>query len=72
MALKLREIYRGGPNGDTCYLARDTDSGAVFVRYMSNQCSGGQSADIELGAFLVGTRDSAERRELLRLIGSLV
>lgn len=72
MAVKLREIYRSAPNGDAWYLARDTDSGSVFVRHMPNHSSGGQSADIELGAFLVGMRDSAERRELLRLIGSLV
>jgi hypothetical protein len=72
MLVKLREIYRSAPAGDTWYLARDIDSGNAFVRHMPNKSSGGQSADFALGAFLVGTQDSPEKRELLRLIGTLV
>jgi hypothetical protein len=70
--LKLREIYRSAPDGDAWYLARDTDSGNVFVRHLPNKSSGGQSADFALGAFLVGMQESPEKRELLRLIGTLV
>jgi len=72
MAVKLRDIYRSAPGGDGWFLARDTDTGDVFVRHIPNQSSGGQSADIEIGAFLVSVGDSPERRELLKLIGSLV
>lgn len=56
MSIKLREIYRSAPDGDVWYLARDTDSGNVFVRHKPNKSSGGQSADFALGAFLVGTQ----------------
>jgi hypothetical protein len=72
MSIKLREIYRSAPNGDRWYLARDTDSGNVFVRHTPNESSGGQAADFALGAFLVGIQESPEKRELLRLIGTLV
>ena len=72
MSMKVREVYRSAPDGDTWYLARDTDSGNVFVRHTPNKSSGGQSADFALGAFLVGAQDSPEKRELLRLIGTLV
>lgn len=72
MAVKLREFYRSGPNGDAWYLARDTDSGEVFVRHMPNQSSGGQSADVDIGSFLSNSKESIEKRELLRIIGTLV
>ena len=45
-----REIYRS-PNGDRWLLARDPDIGRVFVRHEPNLPSGGQVADIEIGAF---------------------
>src|SRR6266567_155361 len=38
--------------GDRWLLARDPDSGRVFVRHEPNLPSGGQVADIEIGAFL--------------------
>jgi hypothetical protein len=54
MGIQTREIYRSAPNGDRWLLAHDIDSGRVFVRHEPNVSSGGHSADIELGAFLVG------------------
>ena len=49
-AVRTREIYRSS-NGDRWLLARDPDSGRVFVRHEPNLPSGGQVADIEIGAF---------------------
>ena len=51
-AVRTREIYRS-PNGDRWLLARDPDFGRVFVRHEPNLPSGGQVADIEIGAFLI-------------------
>jgi hypothetical protein len=51
-------------------LARDPDADRVFVRHEPNLPSGGQVADIEIGAFLIA--NGPEKQELLRLIGSLV
>jgi len=44
----------------------------VFVRHEPNLPSGGQVADIEVGAFLIAAGNGPEKQELLRLIGTLV
>jgi hypothetical protein len=72
MTVRTREIYRSAPNGDRWMLACDTDSGRVFVRHEPNVSSGGQVADIEIGAFLIAAGESPEKQALLRLIGKLV
>ena len=59
-------------NGDRWLLARDPDIGRVFVRHEPNLPSGGQVADIEIGAFLIAPGSGPEKQELLRLIGTLV
>jgi hypothetical protein len=69
VAVRSREIYRS-PNGDRWLLALDT--GRVFVRHEPNLPSGGQVADIEIGAFLIAAGNGPEKQELLRLIGTLV
>jgi hypothetical protein len=69
-AVRTREIYRS-PNGDRWLLARDPNIGRVFVRHEPNLPSGGQIADIEIGAFLIATGNGPEKQELLRLIGTL-
>ena len=69
-AVRTREIYRS-PNGDRWSLDRDPDSGRVFVRHKPNLPSGGQVADMEIGAFLIAAGNGPEKRELLRLIGTL-
>jgi hypothetical protein len=69
--LRTREIYRS-TNGDRWLLARDPETGRVFVRHEPNLPSGGQVADIELGAFLIAAHNGPEKQELLRLIGTLV
>ena len=71
MALETRELYHS-PNGDRWLLARDPDIGRVFVRHEPNLPSGGQVADIEIGAFLIAAGNGPEKQELLRLIGALV
>jgi len=53
-------------------LAHDPSTGRVFVRHEPNLLSGGQVADIEIGAFLIATGNGPEKQELRRLIGTLV
>jgi hypothetical protein len=71
VAVLLREIYRSA-NGDRWSLARDRDTGRVFVRHEPNLPSGGQVADIDIGAFLIAAGNGPEKQELLRVIGTLV
>jgi hypothetical protein len=71
VAIRTREIYRS-VNGDRWLLASDPDTGRVFVRHEPNLPSGGQVADIEIGAFLIAAGNGPEKQELLRLIGTLV
>jgi hypothetical protein len=65
VALRTREIYRSA-NGDRWLLALDSDTGRVFVRHEPNLPSGGQVADIEIGAFLIADGTGPEKQELLR------
>ena len=69
-AVRTREIYFSA-NGDRWLLAHEP-TGRVFVRHEPNLPSGGQVADIELGAFLIAAGNGPEKQELLRLIGTLV
>ena len=71
MTVRTREIYHSA-NGDRWLLARNPDTGRVFVRHEPNLPSGGQVVDIEVGAFLIATGNGPEKQELLRLIGTLV
>jgi len=71
VVVRTREIYRSA-NGDRWLLALDSDTDRVFVRHEPNLPSGGQVADIEIGAFLVAAGSGPEKQELLRLIGTLV
>jgi hypothetical protein len=71
VAIRIRPIYVSD-NGDRWLLALDPDSGRVFVRHEPNLPSGGQVADIEIGAFLIAAGNGPEKQELLRLIATLV
>jgi len=71
VAIRTREIYRSA-NGDRWLLACDPDTARVFVRHEPNLPSGGQVADIEIGAFLIAAGNGPEKQELLCLIGTLV
>src|ERR1700757_4330364 len=71
MGVATRELY-SSPNGDRWYLARDVESGQVFIRHQPNRPSGGKAAELEVGAFLRGGGQGPEHQELLRLIGTLV
>jgi hypothetical protein len=64
-AVRTREIYRS-PIGDRWLLARDPETGKVFVRHEPNLPSGGQVADIEIGAFLIAAGNGPEKQEVLR------
>jgi hypothetical protein len=71
MTVSTREFYLSA-NGDRWLLARDPATGRVFIRHEPNLPSGGQVADIEIGAFLIAAGQGPEKQELLRLIGTLV
>jgi hypothetical protein len=60
-AVRTREIYRSS-NGDRWLLARDPETGRVFVRHEPNLPSGGEVADIEIGAFLLAAGNGPEKR----------
>ena len=70
MALLTRELYHSS-NGDRWHIARDPDTGRVFVRHQANLPSGGHVPDIEVGVFLSQGK-GPEQQELLRLIGTLI
>ena len=69
VTLQTRELYRSA-NGDRWHLARDPDSGRVFVKHEANLPSGGRVSEIEIGMFLAAGH-GPEHQELLRLIGGL-
>jgi len=71
MTIQRRELYRSS-NGDRWLLARDIESGEVFIRHEANLASGGQCTHIDIGAFLSQGGHGSEHQELLRLIGTLV
>jgi hypothetical protein len=71
VVVRTREIYHIA-NADRWFLAVDSDADRVFVRHEPNLPSGGQVADIEIGAFLIGAGSGPEKQQLLRLIGTLV
>jgi len=71
MVVRTREIYHSA-NGDRWLLAVDADTDLVFVRHEPNLPSGGQVADIDIGAFLIAPGGGPDKQELLRLIGTLV
>jgi hypothetical protein len=66
-----RELY-SSPNGDKWYLARESETGRLFVRHKANVPSGGRVTDIDIGTFLSGGRRHPEHQALLHLIGTLV
>jgi len=72
MTVQSREFYRSGPNGDRWSLARETESGRVFIEHKPNISSGGQTSHIEIADFLAHGGAGPEHQALLRLIGSLV
>jgi hypothetical protein len=54
VAVRTIEIYRS-PNGDRWLLARDPETGRVFVRHEPNLPSGGQVANIEIGPNVIAS-----------------
>src|SRR5437868_8602852 len=66
-----REIYTSS-NGDKWLLAREPESGRVFVKHIPNLPSGGNTSDIDIGAFLCERSYGPQHIELLRLIGTLI
>jgi hypothetical protein len=49
--MEKRELY-SSPKRDRWSLCRDPDTGNVFIRHEANIPSGGQLADLGIGAFL--------------------
>ena len=71
MPAQKRELY-SSPNGDSWYLAREPETGRLFVRHEANIPSGGHVTDLDIGAFLSGGCGHPEHQALLHLIGTLV
>jgi hypothetical protein len=71
MSVETRELYNS-PNGDRWFLCRDAATGRVFVNHEANVPSGGQSTEIDIGAFLSRGPRNPEHQVLLRLIGTLI
>jgi hypothetical protein len=71
MTTRKRELYHSS-NGDRWFLARDTESGDVFIRHEANLASGGRGTHLDLGTFLSQGGYGPEHQELVRLIGTLV
>jgi hypothetical protein len=68
--LRTKELYHSS-NGDRWYLARDPDTGRVFVKHQANLPSGGHVEKIEVGVFL-SQGEGPEQQELLQLLGASV
>ena len=71
MTIETRTLYQSS-NGDSWRLARDTETGRVFVQHEANLPSGGRVDEIEIGPFLAASGRGPEHQELLRLISTLV
>ncbi|UEM07696.1 hypothetical protein JL101_034520 (plasmid) [Skermanella rosea] len=71
MTTQRRELYHSS-NGDRWLLARDAETGEVFVQHEANPASGGHSTIIGIGAFLNQQGRGPQHQALLHLIGSLV
>jgi hypothetical protein len=69
--MRERLLY-ASENGDRWSLAREPETGQLFVRHRANLSSGGQVSDVSLAAFLVQGGLGPEKQELLRLIGSII
>ena len=67
MPIQERTLY-SSENDDRWSLARDPDTGRVFIRHRPNLPSGGQASDIELGEFLTRGGHGPEKQELLSLL----
>ena len=66
-----KQLY-SSPNGDRWFLAREPETGRVFVSHKANIPSGGRVTDTDIGEFLSGGRQNPEQQALLHLIGTLV
>jgi hypothetical protein len=71
MGIETRTLYQSS-NGDRWQLARDGETGRVFVQHEANLSSGGRITEIEISAFLGTGGRGPEQQELLRLIGELL
>ena len=67
----VRHLYRSS-NGDEWRLERDPESGQMFVLHRANGPSGGFESRMDIGQFLSTDSGSPERRELMRLLGTLI
>jgi uncharacterized glyoxalase superfamily protein PhnB len=71
MGIETRTLYTSS-SGDRWHLARDTETGRVFIRHEANPPSGGRVSEIAVETFLGTGASGPEHQELLRLIGTLV
>ncbi|GEP00009.1 hypothetical protein [Methylobacterium haplocladii] len=68
----VRTPIHASSNGDRWFLCHGGDPADVFVFHEPNEASGGTATRIGIVDFLSTDLGSPERRELLRMIGTLV
>jgi hypothetical protein len=71
MRVAARTLYQGS-SGDRWRLARDTETGRVFVRHEANLPSGGRVTEVDLATFLGAGERGPEHQAVVCLIGGLV
>jgi hypothetical protein len=66
--IETKELYTSA-NGDVWYIARDTQTGRVFVRHRANAKSGGHTTDTDVKEFLKRPGEPPEKQALVRMAG---
>jgi hypothetical protein len=66
--IETKELYTSA-NGDVWYIARDSQTGRVFVRHQANARSGAHTTDTDVREFLERPGESPEKQALVRMGG---
>jgi hypothetical protein len=66
--IETKELYTSA-NGDVWYIARNRQTGRVFVRHQANVNSGGQTTDTDVKEFLKRPGEPPEKQALARMAG---
>jgi hypothetical protein len=66
--IEIKQLYTSA-NGDVWYIARDTQTGRVFVRHQPNARSGGHTTDTDVKEFLRRPGEPPEKQALVRMAG---
>jgi hypothetical protein len=70
MVIERTQLY-GSPGDDSWYLAREPESGMVFIQHQASSRSGGKITDFEVSEFLNDVPPGPQQQEFIRLLNSL-